>query len=197
MLGNTNRTGDVQADTVWPPHQHRCAHPCGVSTQVQITTGTACQITLGVRLSAMWMGCFFMCLRFRMVVDNWSCKLAQWMGRQEFVVPANVLGLVYGQTVVWTGALFCPLLPLINTVKFVILFYCKKVTQTHNTHDGGSFHQHSALVLFQPCSMSSMPPSLLRSHWSITVGQLWGRFAPPPPPSFSWWSSRLAGAWPQ
>lgn len=70
-----------------------------------------------------------MCLRFRMVVDNWSCKLAQWMGRQEFVVPANVLGLVYGQTVVWTGALFCPLLPLINTVKFVILFYCKKVTQ--------------------------------------------------------------------
>ncbi|XP_036928882.1 transmembrane channel-like protein 7 [Acanthopagrus latus] len=68
----------------------------------------------------------------RMVVDNWSCKLAQWVGRQEFVVPANVLGLVYGQTVVWTGALFCPLLPLINTVKFVILFYCKKITLVHN-----------------------------------------------------------------
>lgn len=63
----------------------------------------------------------------RMMVDHWSCKLTQWVGRQEFVVPSNVLGLVYGQTVVWTGALFCPLLPLINTVKFVILFYCKKV----------------------------------------------------------------------
>ncbi|KAL6109396.1 tmc4 [Pungitius sinensis] len=68
----------------------------------------------------------------RMVVDNWSSKLAQWVGRQEFVVPANVLGLVYGQTVVWTGALFCPLLPLINTVKFILLFYFKKTTLFYN-----------------------------------------------------------------
>ncbi|XP_032375553.1 transmembrane channel-like protein 7 [Etheostoma spectabile] len=68
----------------------------------------------------------------RMVVDNWSSKLAQWVGRQEFVVPANVLGLVYGQTVVWTGALFCPLLPLINTIKLVLLFYFKKVTLFYN-----------------------------------------------------------------
>ncbi|KAM9353480.1 voltage-gated chloride channel TMC4 [Symphorus nematophorus] len=68
----------------------------------------------------------------RMVVDNWTCKLSQWVGRQEFVVPSNVLGLVYGQTVVWTGALFCPLLPLINTVKFVILFYCKRITLFQN-----------------------------------------------------------------
>lgn len=69
--------------------------------------------------------CFCVCVR--MVVDNWSSKLAQWVGRQEFVVSSNVLGLVYGQTVVWAGALFCPLLPLINTIKFVILFYCKRV----------------------------------------------------------------------
>ncbi|XP_068180870.1 transmembrane channel-like protein 7 isoform X2 [Antennarius striatus] len=68
----------------------------------------------------------------RMVVDNWSSKLAQWLGRQEFVVSANVLGLVYGQTVAWTGALFCPLLPFINTIKFVILFYIKKVTLFYN-----------------------------------------------------------------
>ncbi|KAF7657228.1 hypothetical protein LDENG_00030420 [Lucifuga dentata] len=68
----------------------------------------------------------------RMVVDNWSNKLAQWVGRQEFLVPSNVLGLVYGQTVVWTGAFFCPLLPLINTIKFIILFYCKKITLFYN-----------------------------------------------------------------
>ncbi|XP_047455534.1 transmembrane channel-like protein 7 [Mugil cephalus] len=68
----------------------------------------------------------------RMVVDHSSSKLAQWVGRQEFVVPSNVLGLVYGQTVVWTGALFCPLLPLINTIKFIILFYCKKITLFYN-----------------------------------------------------------------
>ncbi|XP_004078220.1 transmembrane channel-like protein 4 [Oryzias latipes] len=68
----------------------------------------------------------------RMVVDNWSSKVSQLVGRQEFVVSSNVLGLVYSQTVVWTGALFCPLLPLINTVKFVILFYCKKITLFSN-----------------------------------------------------------------
>ncbi|XP_040900484.1 transmembrane channel-like protein 7 [Toxotes jaculatrix] len=68
----------------------------------------------------------------RLVVDNWSSKLAQWVGRQEFVVPSNVLGVVYGQTVVWTGALFCPLLPLINAIKFVIIFYCKKITLFYN-----------------------------------------------------------------
>lgn len=69
----------------------------------------------------------FFCVCGRLVVDNCSCKPVQWVGRQEFVVPSNVLGLVYGQTVVWVGALFCPLLPAINTLKFVILFYCKKV----------------------------------------------------------------------
>ncbi|XP_034030587.1 transmembrane channel-like protein 7 [Thalassophryne amazonica] len=68
----------------------------------------------------------------RMLVDNWACKLVQWFGRQEFLVPSNVLALVYGQTVVWAGTLFCPLLPLINTFKFVILFYCKKITLFQN-----------------------------------------------------------------
>ncbi|XP_036394554.1 transmembrane channel-like protein 7 [Megalops cyprinoides] len=68
----------------------------------------------------------------RMVVDHCSCRLAKFVGRQEFVVPQNVLGLVYGQTVVWTGALFCPLLPLINTIKFIIIFYCKKLTLFYN-----------------------------------------------------------------
>ncbi|XP_030606402.1 transmembrane channel-like protein 7 [Archocentrus centrarchus] len=68
----------------------------------------------------------------RVVVDKCSCKPVQWVGRQEFVVPSNVLGLVYGQTVVWAGALFCPLLPAINTLKFVIVFYCKKITLFQN-----------------------------------------------------------------
>lgn len=75
--------------------------------------------------SVMFLFVFF---HFRMLVDNVSNKLVQSFGRQEFVVPSNVLGLVYGQTVVWMGALFCPLLPLINVAKFIILFYIKKVT---------------------------------------------------------------------
>lgn len=68
----------------------------------------------------------------RIVVDNWPNKLTAWVGRQEFVVPYNVLDLVYGQTVVWTGAFFCPLLPMINTLKFFIFFYTKKTTLFQN-----------------------------------------------------------------
>ncbi|KAM9488424.1 transmembrane channel-like protein 7 isoform 2-T2 [Clarias gariepinus] len=68
----------------------------------------------------------------RLVVDHCSCKLAEWVGRQEFVVASNVLALVYGQTVVWSGALFCPILPLINTIKLIIIFYFKKVTLFQN-----------------------------------------------------------------
>lgn len=49
------------------------------------------------------------------------------MGTQEFQVPDEVLGLIYAQTVVWVGSFFCPLLPLLNTAKFLLLFYFKKV----------------------------------------------------------------------
>ncbi|MBN3317567.1 TMC4 protein, partial [Atractosteus spatula] len=84
----------------------------------------------------------------RMIVDHCSCKLAQWLGRQEFVVPQNVLSLVYGQTVVWAGALFCPLLPLINTVKFIIFFYCKKVTLFQNCRPASRTFRSSSSNLF-------------------------------------------------
>ncbi|XP_073914281.1 voltage-gated chloride channel TMC4 isoform X2 [Castor canadensis] len=53
------------------------------------------------------------------------CRLA---GNQEFQVPDEVLRLIYSQTVVWVGSFFCPLLPLLNTVKFLLLFYLKKLT---------------------------------------------------------------------
>ncbi|KAM6154575.1 voltage-gated chloride channel TMC4 [Erethizon dorsatum] len=54
--------------------------------------------------------------------------LGRWAGMLEFQVPDEVLGLIYAQTVVWVGSFFCPLLPLINTAKFLLLFYLKKLT---------------------------------------------------------------------
>ncbi|KAM4825978.1 voltage-gated chloride channel TMC4 isoform 2-T2 [Thomomys bottae] len=59
------------------------------------------------------------------------------LGTQEFQVPEEVLGLLYAQTVVWVGSFFCPLLPLLNTAKFLLLFYLKK------------------LILFSTCSPAS------------------------------------------
>lgn len=84
----------------------------------------------------------------RIVVDNWPNKLTQWVGRQEFVVPSNVLDLVYGQTVVWTGAFFCPLLPAINTLKFIFLFYTKKITLFQNCRPPLKTFRSTASSLF-------------------------------------------------
>ncbi|KAM6967380.1 transmembrane channel-like protein 7 [Aplochiton taeniatus] len=119
--------GDVQADTCRHCYYNYDAYPCWetrVGQEMYKLTLFDLLITIAVLV--------FVEFPRRMVVDNFSCKPVQWVGRQEFLVPANVLGLVYGQTVVWTGALFCPLLPVINTLKFVIIFYCKKATLFYN-----------------------------------------------------------------
>lgn len=197
VLGNTHWPGDVQADAVWPPHQRGRAGPGGIPPQVRTTVPPH---HIGSECTA-WQRYVFVCFfHFRMLVDNVSNKLVQSFGRQEFVVPSNVLGLVYGQTVVWMGALFCPLLPLINVAKFIILFYIKKVTHlvlTSVTHmaEIGCFFFH-CWILIQLILNTSITTFFFRPHSLITVGRRRKRFAPPPPLSFSWWSSCAVGAWP-
>uniref|UniRef100_A0A8C2FCJ0 Transmembrane channel-like protein n=1 Tax=Cyprinus carpio TaxID=7962 RepID=A0A8C2FCJ0_CYPCA len=55
-----------------------------------------------------------------------------WWGQQEFAIPQNVLEIVYGQTICWIGTFYCPLLPAINTVKYILVFYLKKVSLVTN-----------------------------------------------------------------
>ncbi|XP_041642293.1 transmembrane channel-like protein 7 [Cheilinus undulatus] len=57
-----------------------------------------------------------------------SSLLARLMGKQHFLIPFNVLDLVYGQTVSWVGVYYCPLLPLIGSVTLMATFYIKKFT---------------------------------------------------------------------
>ncbi|XP_015239792.1 PREDICTED: transmembrane channel-like protein 8 [Cyprinodon variegatus] len=52
--------------------------------------------------------------------------LARLLGKQRFLIPFNVLDLVYVQTVSWVGVYYCPLLPLIGVVTLVATFYIKK-----------------------------------------------------------------------
>ncbi|XP_068176898.1 transmembrane channel-like protein 7 isoform X2 [Antennarius striatus] len=57
-----------------------------------------------------------------------SSLLARLSGKQRFLIPFNVLDLVYSQTVSWAGVYYCPLLPLIGTVTLTATFYIKKFT---------------------------------------------------------------------
>lgn len=116
----------------------------------------------------------------KMIVDHCSCKLVQLWGQQEFVVPPVVLDIIYGQTVCWIGTFFCPLLPLLNTIKYFIIFYLKKITLLNNCRPADrTFRASTAnffflLVLLLGLGISWVP--VLYSIFAMTPSKPCGPF---------------------
>ncbi|XP_075696006.1 voltage-gated chloride channel TMC4 [Rhinoderma darwinii] len=116
----------------------------------------------------------------KIFVDHCSCKPIQLWGQQEFMVPQFVLDIIYGQTVCWIGTFFCPLLPLLNTIKYFIIFYMKRLTLFSNCRPADqTFRASSAnffflLVLFLGLAISWVP--VLYSIFAMTPSKACGPF---------------------
>lgn len=106
--------------------------------------------------------------------------LGRLSGTLEFQVPDEVLGLIYAQTVVWVGSFFCPLLPLINSAKFLILFCLKKMTlfsiysPASRTFRASTANFFFPLVLLVGLAISAVP--VLYSIFLIPPSKLCGPF---------------------
>ncbi|XP_036078944.1 transmembrane channel-like protein 8 isoform X2 [Rousettus aegyptiacus] len=104
---------------------------------------------------------FCVSLPRRLLVERFSGRFWAWLGREEFLVPKNVLDIVAAQTITWMGLFYCPLLPLLNSVFIFLTFYIKKlvlilglllatvplgyvVSSIHSSWDCGLFANYSA-----------------------------------------------------
>ncbi|XP_057698420.1 transmembrane channel-like protein 7 isoform X2 [Corythoichthys intestinalis] len=108
-----------------------------------------------------------------------SSFLARLWGKQLFLVPFNVLDLVYGQTVSWVGIYFCPVLPLIGTVTLIATFYIKKFTvlrcciteQRMFRASNSSVLFHFMLILGLFMALTAL--SITRMQQQISVDNKW------------------------
>ncbi|XP_041075690.1 transmembrane channel-like protein 7 [Polyodon spathula] len=85
----------------------------------------------------------------KVLVEKCSWRLVQFIGKDRFIVPLNVLNIVYSQTLTWTGLFYCPLLPLLNCVMLFLMFYIKKFSLYNCQPAKRMFRSSSSSVFFQ------------------------------------------------
>ncbi|XP_060907271.1 transmembrane channel-like protein 5 [Labrus mixtus] len=108
-------------------------------------------------------------------------RLVPRLGLPEFDVARNVLELIYAQTLAWIGIYFSPLLPVIQIIKFFILFYLKKVSLTQNCQPPRRSSRAAQMqtifigLLFFPCFVGALS-IVAYTAWSLPPSEECGPF---------------------